>query len=42
MSAAATYKFFESYLVVLIIYWLITICMSYFLGKLETRLNKAY
>ncbi|SHJ09924.1 amino acid ABC transporter membrane protein, PAAT family (TC 3.A.1.3.-) [Geosporobacter subterraneus DSM 17957] len=42
MSAAATYKFFESYLVVLMVYWLITICMSYFLGKLETRLNKAY
>ncbi|AOT69194.1 amino acid ABC transporter permease [Geosporobacter ferrireducens] len=42
MSAAATYKFFESYLVVVMVYWLITICIGYFLEKLEMRLNKAY
>lgn len=42
MSAAATYKFFESYLAVAIIYWLITICFSQLQKKLEESMNKAY
>lgn len=42
MTAAATYKFFESYLAVALIYWMITICFSYIQGKIEEKMNKAY
>lgn len=42
MSAAATYKFFESYLTVALIYWIITIFISYGQRKLEEKMNKAY
>ncbi len=42
MAAAATYRVFESYLTVAIIYWMITICFSYLQGKIEEKMNKAY
>lgn len=42
MSAAATYRVFESYLMVALIYWMITIGFSYIQGKLEEKMNKAY
>ena len=42
LAAAASYKFFESYLVVALIYWLITVVLSYMQSKLEDRFNRAY
>lgn len=42
LAAAASYKFFESYLVVALIYWLITIVLSHLQSKLEDRFNRAY
>ncbi|MCT4619456.1 MAG: amino acid ABC transporter permease [Marinisporobacter sp.] len=42
MSAAATYKFFESYLAVALIYWFITVLVTYIQNKLEEKMNKAY
>lgn len=42
MSAAATYKFFESYLAVALIYWMITIFFSHIQEKIEAKMNKAY
>lgn len=42
MSSAATYKFFESYLAVALIYWIITLCFSRLQVKLERGLNRAY
>ena len=42
LAAAASYRFFECYLVVALIYWMITIVFSFLQGKLEARFNKAY
>lgn len=42
MSAAATYRFFESYLVVAIMYWIIIAFFSYLQNILERKLNKSY
>ncbi|SHJ78644.1 amino acid ABC transporter permease [Paramaledivibacter caminithermalis] len=42
MAAAATYRVFESYLVVALMYWMITIVFSYIQGKIEEKLSKAY
>lgn len=42
MSAAASYRFFESYLATLLVFWMITLCINFLQNKLETRLNKAY
>lgn len=42
MAAAATYRFFESYLAVALVYWIITIIFSYAQSKIETTINKAY
>lgn len=38
MSAAASYKFFQSYIVVAIVYWIIITFFTYIQGKLEKRL----
>jgi len=42
MSAAASYKFFESYLAALLVYWLITLGISFLQEWLETRVNEGY
>lgn len=42
MGSAASYRFFENYLAVGIIYWIVTIIFSYFIDKLEEHINKAY
>jgi putative amino-acid transport system permease protein len=42
MSAAANYRFFESYLVVALIYWAIITFFNYLQKILEVRLGKAY
>lgn len=42
MTAAATYRVFESYMVVALMYWGITIIFSYIQGKLEEKMSKAY
>lgn len=42
LAAAASYRFFESYLAVAIIYWVITMILTYLQGRLEDRFNKAY
>ncbi|PAB60496.1 amino acid ABC transporter permease [Anaeromicrobium sediminis] len=42
MISAATYKFFETYLAVAIIYWIITLTFTYIQSKIEKRLNTAY
>ena len=42
MSAAATYKFFENYLAVALIYWAIIIFFNHIQKLLEKRMNHAY
>lgn len=42
MSAAATYKFFENYLAVALIYWGIIIFFNYLQKALEKKMNNAY
>ncbi len=42
MSAAATYKFFENYLAVALIYWGIIIFFNYIQKILENKMNHAY
>ncbi|WPC39307.1 amino acid ABC transporter permease [Clostridium sp. JS66] len=42
MSAAATYKFFENYLAVALIYWVIIILFNHIQKILEVRMNHAY
>ena len=42
MSAAATYKFFENYLAVALIYWGIIIFFNYLQKALEKKMNSAY
>lgn len=42
MAAAATYRVFESYMMVALMYWVITIGFSYIQGRIEARINKAY
>ncbi|WP_240419491.1 amino acid ABC transporter permease [Paenibacillus periandrae] len=42
MSAAATYKFFESFLAVAIMYWIITIIWTILQKKIEEKVNKPY
>lgn len=42
MSSAATYKFFENFLVALLIYWMISIVIGILQERLEIKLNKAY
>ena len=42
MSAAASYKFFENYLAVALIYWLIVIFFNYIQRILENKMSRAY
>ncbi|SHH18999.1 amino acid ABC transporter permease [Clostridium grantii] len=42
MEAASSYKFFEAYLTVAIMYWLIVIVFGYFQKKIENKMNEAY
>ena len=42
MSAAASYKFFENYLAVALIYWLIVIFFNYIQRILENKMSHAY
>lgn len=42
MSAAANYRFFESYLAVALLYWVVIIIFTHMQKLLETRLNNAY
>jgi putative amino-acid transport system permease protein len=42
MSAAANYKFFESYLAVSLVYWAIIVFFNHLQKLIENRLNKAY
>lgn len=42
MTAAATYRFFESYLIAAIIYWIITVILTHIQNKIENKLNSAY
>lgn len=42
MSAAASYKFFENYLAVAIIYWIIVICFNYIQKLIENKMSHAY
>ena len=42
MQAAATFRMFESYAAVGVIYWMTTIIFTYALEKLERYLNRAY
>ncbi|OXM85519.1 amino acid ABC transporter permease [Paenibacillus rigui] len=42
MSAAATYKFFESFLAVAIVYWIITVLFTMIQTRIEVKLNKPY
>ncbi len=42
MGSAASYRFFENYLAVGIIYWIITILFTYIIDKLERNMSKAY
>lgn len=41
-EGAATYKFFEVFVAVVIIYWIITIVFGFLQKKLEIKLSKAY
>ncbi|EWS79533.1 amino acid ABC transporter permease [Brachybacterium phenoliresistens] len=40
--ASASFRFFETFLVVGLVYWLLVIVYSWFQGRLETRLSRAY
>lgn len=42
MSAAATYKFFESFLAVAILYWVITVLWTLVQAKIEKMINRPY
>ncbi|WFD08946.1 amino acid ABC transporter permease [Tepidibacter hydrothermalis] len=42
MGSAASYRFFENYLAVGIIYWIITILFTYIIDRLERNMSKAY
>jgi len=41
-EAASSYKYFESYLAVAIMYWILVVSFGYLQRKLENKLNKAY
>jgi len=42
LSAASSFKYFESFLAVAIVYWAIVVSFTYLQKKLEEKLNKAY
>ncbi|MGR3759505.1 amino acid ABC transporter permease [Roseobacteraceae bacterium NS-SX3] len=41
-EAAGSFLYFEAFLVVAVLYWVIVEALSFLQGQLETRLNKAY
>ena len=42
MEAASSFRFFESYLTVALIYWLVVVACTWFQKKAEQYLNRAY
>jgi len=42
LEAASSFKYFESFLAVAIVYWVIVLIFTYLQNKLEIKLNKAY
>lgn len=42
LEASSSFKYFESFLAVALVYWVLVITFSYLQRKLEKRLNKAY
>lgn len=42
LEASSSFKYFESFLAVAIVYWVIVITFGYLQRKLEKKLNKAY
>ncbi|NQY54078.1 MAG: amino acid ABC transporter permease [Campylobacteraceae bacterium] len=42
LESASSFKYFESFLAVALVYWGIIIIFTYFQKKLESKLNKAY
>ncbi|MGP2656350.1 amino acid ABC transporter permease [Malaciobacter sp. WC5094] len=42
IEASSSYKYFESFLAVAIVYWVIVVIFTYLQKKIEARLNKAY
>lgn len=42
LEASSSFKYFESFLAVAIVYWVLVISFSFLQKKLENRLNKAY
>ena len=42
LEASSSYKYFESFLAVAIVYWVLVLTFSYLQRKIEKRLNKAY
>jgi putative amino-acid transport system permease protein len=42
LEASSSYKYFESFLAVALVYWVIVLVFTYIQKKLEKKLNKAY
>ena len=42
MEAASSFRFFESYLTVALVYWLVVVACTWFQKKAEQHLNRAY
>ncbi|MFK2822771.1 amino acid ABC transporter permease [Arcobacter sp. YIC-80] len=42
IEASSSYKYFESFLAVAIVYWVIVVIFTYLQKKIEARLNRAY
>ncbi len=42
LEASSSYKYFEAFLAVALVYWVIVISFTYLQKKIEKRLNKAY
>ncbi len=42
IEASSSYKYFESFLAVAIVYWVIVVTFTFFQRKIEAKLNKAY
>lgn len=42
LESAVTYKFLEAYLAVGLVYWIITLALTYFQSKLESHIERPY
>lgn len=42
IEASNSYRYFECYAVVMIIYWIMVVILSYFQRKIEDKVNRAY